>query len=162
MEWLQNMVMRLRKGLKGLKEGGLLTGQLRRPSGTVYPTHRGAHPSPKGVSREDRKLSRWNRSNESIRRDRWTSDRRIREGLLPDLRVNLRNMSENSGNHHLLFKHAASTESLHSRFAGLSNASSNGARFLINFQKPFIWVALAGAILSQIVQTSVFQQPRKQ
>ena len=79
-EWLQNMVVRLRKELKGLKEGGLLTGQLRRPSGTVYATHGGAHPSPKGVSREDRKLSRWNRSNESIRRDRWTSDRRIHEG----------------------------------------------------------------------------------
>ena len=73
------MVTRLRKELKGLKEGGLLTEQLRRPSGTVYATHGGAHPSPKGASRQDRKLSRWNRSNESIRRDRWTSDRRIRE-----------------------------------------------------------------------------------
>ena len=74
------MVTRLRKELKGLKEGGLLTEQLRRPLGTVYATRGGAHPSPKRVSGEDCEVSRWNRSNELIRRDCWTSDQRIREG----------------------------------------------------------------------------------
>ena len=83
-------------------------------------------------------------------------------------RKSVRNMSENSGNRRLFFRHAASAESLHSRLAGLSNALPNDAGFLINFRKPFIQVALAisialaGAILSQIAQTLVFQQPRKQ
>ena len=83
-------------------------------------------------------------------------------------RKSVRNMSENSGNRRLFFRHAASAESLHSRLVGLSDAPSNDAGFLINFRKTFIQVALAisialaGAILSQIAQTLVFQQPRKQ
>jgi hypothetical protein len=109
-EQLQNMVMRLRKELKALKEGGLLTStdsnaptsfklghtpmssiatitsseshhprfwkdvgsdsrtskQLRGPLGTVYAMHGRVHPSPKGISREGRKLSKFHRSDESI------------------------------------------------------------------------------------------------
>ena len=85
------------------------------------------------------------------------------------MRRNLvRNMSENSGNRRLFFRHAASAESLHSRLAGFSDAPSKHTGFLTDFQQSFIQVALAisialaGAVLSQLAQTFVFQQPRKQ
>ena len=79
-----------------------------------------------------------------------------------------RNMSENYGNRRLFFRHAASAESLHSRLAGLSDASSSDTGFLTDFRQSFmqvalaITIALAGAVLSQIAQSLVFQQPRKQ
>jgi hypothetical protein len=83
----------------------------------------------------------------------------------------VRNTSENSGNCHLFFfflRNAASTESLHPRLAGFSDVPSNGTGLLTGFQQSFMQVALvisitlAGAVLSQIAQTLVFQQPRKQ
>ena len=76
----------------------------------------------------------------------------------------VRNMSENSGNRRLFFRHAASAESLHSRSAGSSIASTtdtDSRRSYIQVALA-ISIALAGAVLSQIAQALLFQQPRKQ
>ena len=76
----------------------------------------------------------------------------------------VRNMSESPGNRRLFFRHAASAESLHSRSANSFNPSSNDTdsrRSSIQVALA-ISIALAGAILSYIAQTLLFQQPRKQ
>ena len=76
----------------------------------------------------------------------------------------VRNMSESSGNRRLFFRHAASAESLHSRSADSFNASPNDTdsrRWSIQVALA-ISIALAGAVLGQIAQTLLFQQPRKQ
>ena len=79
----------------------------------------------------------------------------------------VRNMSESPGNRRLFFRHAASAESLHSRSADFPT-SSTGTGFLTDSRKSSmqvafaITIALAGAVLGQIAQTLLFQQPRKQ
>ena len=70
---------------------------------------------------EGAKLSQGPAASESLERNRSAR------------RKSARNMSENSGNCHIFFRHVASVESLHLRLAGLSDAPSNGAGFLINF-----------------------------
>ena len=80
----------------------------------------------------------------------------------------VKNISESSGNRRLFFRHAASAESLHSRSADFSNAPSDDTGFLTDFRQSLtqvaiaISIALAGAVLSQLAQTLLFQQSREQ
>ena len=76
----------------------------------------------------------------------------------------MRNMSESTGNRRLFFRHAASAESLHSRSANSPNPSPNDTDSWRSYiQVAFtISIALAGAVLSHIAQTFLFQQPRNQ
>lgn len=86
----------------------------------------------------------------------------------PARRKSARNTSEGPNNRRLFFRHAASAESLHSRSADLPDVPSDNTGFLTDFRQSFMQVALAisialtGAVLSQIAQTLVFQQPRNQ
>ena len=68
----------------------------------------------------------------------------------------MRNMSKSTGSHRLFFRHTALVESLHSRSANSPNPSPNDTDSQRSYiQIAFtISIALAGAVLSHIVQTS--------
>ena len=110
---------------------------------------------------EEAKLSQGLAASESLERN-GTLDSFSGDTSGPARRKSARNTNDGLSNRRLFFRHAASAESLHSRSADLSDVPSNDTGFLTNFRQSFMQVALAGAVLSHIAQTLVFQQSRKQ